>query len=24
VVVGVIALGDLAWVLYRKWRGEPG
>ena len=24
VVVAVIALGDLAWVLYRKWRGEPG
>lgn len=24
VVVGLIALGDLAWVLYRKWRGEPG
>jgi hypothetical protein len=22
--VGVIAVGDLAWVLYRKWRGEPG
>jgi hypothetical protein len=24
VVVAVIALGDLAWVLYRKGRGEPG
>jgi hypothetical protein len=24
VVVAVIALGDLAWVLYRKRRGEPG
>jgi hypothetical protein len=24
VVIAVIALGDLAWVLYRKWRGEPG
>jgi hypothetical protein len=24
VVVAVIALGDLAWVLYRKHRGEPG
>jgi hypothetical protein len=24
VVVAAIALGDLAWVLYRKWRGEPG
>ncbi len=24
VVVAVIALVDLAWVLYRKWRGEPG
>lgn len=24
VAVGVIALGDLAWVLYRKGRGEPG
>jgi hypothetical protein len=24
VVVAVVALLDLAWVLYRKWRGEPG
>ena len=24
VVVAVIALADLAWVLYRKRRGEPG
>jgi hypothetical protein len=24
VLVAVIALGDLAWVLYRKRRGEPG
>ena len=24
VVVAIIALGDLAWVLYRKHRGEPG
>jgi hypothetical protein len=24
VVVAAIALGDLAWVLYRKRRGEPG
>jgi hypothetical protein len=24
VVIAAIALGDLAWVLYRKWRGEPG
>jgi hypothetical protein len=24
VAVAVIALGDLAWVLYRKRRGEPG
>lgn len=24
VAVAVIALGDLAWVLYRKGRGEPG
>jgi hypothetical protein len=24
VVVAIIALGDLAWVLYRKGRGEPG
>jgi len=24
VVVAVIALGDLAWVLHRKRRGEPG
>jgi hypothetical protein len=24
VVVALIALGDLVWVLYRKWRGEPG
>ena len=24
VVVAAIALGDLAWVLYRKGRGEPG
>jgi hypothetical protein len=24
VVVGLIALVDLVWVLYRKWRGEPG
>jgi hypothetical protein len=24
VVIGVIALGDLAWVLHRKRRGEPG
>jgi hypothetical protein len=23
-VVGVVALVDLAWVLYRKYRGEPG
>lgn len=23
-VVGVVALVDLAWVLYRKGRGEPG
>lgn len=24
VVLAVIALVDLAWVLYRKYRGEPG
>jgi hypothetical protein len=24
VVVALIALGDLAWVLHRKRRGEPG
>jgi hypothetical protein len=24
VLIAVIALVDLAWVLYRKWRGEPG
>jgi hypothetical protein len=24
VVIAVIALVDLGWVLYRKWRGEPG
>ena len=24
VVVAVIALGDLAWVVHRKRRGEPG
>jgi hypothetical protein len=24
VVVAIIALGDLAWVLHRKRRGEPG
>jgi hypothetical protein len=24
VAIAVIALGDLAWVLYRKRRGEPG
>jgi hypothetical protein len=24
VVVALIALADLVWVLYRKWRGEPG
>jgi hypothetical protein len=24
VAVAVIAIGDLAWVLYRKGRGEPG
>ncbi|MBC3191199.1 hypothetical protein H7X46_09015 [Pseudonocardia sp. C8] len=24
VVVAVIALADLCWILYRKWRGEPG
>lgn len=24
VVVGVVALVDLGWVLYRKGRGEPG
>jgi hypothetical protein len=23
-VVALIALVDLIWVLYRKWRGEPG
>ncbi|OLM16513.1 DUF6343 family protein [Pseudonocardia sp. Ae707_Ps1] len=23
-VIAMIALVDLAWVLYRKWRGEPG
>jgi hypothetical protein len=23
-VVALIALVDLGWVLYRKWRGEPG
>jgi hypothetical protein len=24
VVLAAIALVDLGWVLYRKWRGEPG
>ncbi|RZT85842.1 hypothetical protein EV383_2729 [Pseudonocardia sediminis] len=24
VAIAVVALLDLAWVLYRKWRGEPG
>ncbi|MBW0101334.1 hypothetical protein [Pseudonocardia sp. KRD291] len=24
VAIAVVALIDLAWVLYRKWRGEPG
>jgi hypothetical protein len=24
VVLAAIALVDLVWVLYRKWRGEPG
>jgi hypothetical protein len=24
VVIAVVALVDLGWVLYRKWRGEPG
>jgi hypothetical protein len=24
VAVAVVSLGDLAWVLYRKGRGEPG
>ncbi|WP_300018789.1 DUF6343 family protein [Pseudonocardia sp.] len=23
-VVGVVALVDLLWILYRKYRGEPG
>jgi len=23
-VVALVALVDLVWVLYRKWRGEPG
>ena len=23
-VVAVLALADLCWILYRKWRGEPG
>ena len=24
VALAAIALADLVWVLYRKWRGEPG
>lgn len=24
VVIAVVALADLAWILYRKTRGEPG
>lgn len=24
VAIAAVALVDLAWVLYRKWRGEPG
>lgn len=23
-VIAVVALVDLGWILYRKWRGEPG
>jgi hypothetical protein len=24
IVIALVALVDLGWVLYRKWRGEPG